>query len=89
MRNLPRFGAIIVTQKVISRKHGTNWANPILLDQLSPSALRLPRADGVLTGQRIFVDFAIPHDNAKISVGFFEGPDLFQGIAIGESKQCD
>jgi hypothetical protein len=66
------------------------WANPILLDQLSPSALRLPRADGVLTGQRIFVDFAVPHDNAKISVGFFEGPDVFQGIAIGESvKQCD
>jgi hypothetical protein len=50
----------------------------------------LPRADGVLTGQRIFVDFAVPHDNAKISVGFFEGPDVFQGIAIGESaKQCD
>jgi hypothetical protein len=47
-------------------------------------------ADGVLTGQRIFVDFAVPHDNAKISVGFFEGPDVFQGIAIGESaKQCD
>jgi hypothetical protein len=66
------------------------WANPILLDQLSPSALRLPRADGVLTGQRIFVDFAVPHDNAKISVGFFEGPDVFQGIAIGESaKQRD
>jgi hypothetical protein len=50
----------------------------------------LPRADGVLTGQRIFVDFAVPHDNAKISVGFFEGPDVFQGIAMGESaKQCD
>ena len=66
------------------------WANPILSDQLSPSALRLPRADGVLTGQRIFVDFAVPHDNAKISVGLFEGPDVFQGIAIGESaKQCD
>jgi hypothetical protein len=65
-------------------------ANPILLDQLSPSALRLPRADGILTGQRIFVDFAVPHDNAKISVGFFEGPDVFQGIAIGESaKQRD
>ena len=40
--------------------------------------------------QRIFVDFAVPHDNAKISVGFFEGPEVFQGIAIGEStKQCD
>ena len=52
------------------------WANPILLDQLSPSALRLPRADGVLTGQLIFVDFAVSHDNAKISVGFFEGPDV-------------
>jgi hypothetical protein len=22
------------------------------------------------------VDFAVPHDNAKISVGFFEGPDV-------------
>ena len=66
------------------------WANPILLDQLSPSALRLPRADGVLTGQLIFVDFAVPHDNAKISVGFFEEPDVFQSIAIGESaKQRD
>jgi len=49
------------------------WANPILLDQLSPSALRLPRADGVLTGQLIFVDFAVPHDNAKISVGSSRG----------------
>ena len=48
----------------------------------------LPRADGVLR-QRIFV-VCRSHDNAKISVGFFEGPDVFQGIAIGESaKQCD
>ena len=55
-----------------------------------PLPVRLPRADGVLTGQRIFVDFAVPHDNAKISVGFFEGPDVFQSITIGESaKQCD
>jgi hypothetical protein len=43
-----------------------------------PLPVRLPRADGVLTGQRIFVDFAVPHDNAKISVGFFEWPDVFQ-----------
>jgi hypothetical protein len=65
------------------------WANPILLDQLSPSACTIASPDGVLTGQRIFVDFAVPHDNAKI-VGFFEGPDIFQGIAIGKSaKQCD
>ena len=50
----------------------------------------MPRADGVLTRQRIFVDFAIPHDNAKISVGFFEWPDVFQGIFIGGSvKQSD
>jgi hypothetical protein len=38
-----------------------------------PLPVRLPRADGVLTGRRVFVDFAVPHDNAKISVGFFEG----------------
>jgi hypothetical protein len=55
-----------------------------------PLPVRLPRADGVLTGRCVFVDFAVPHDNAKISVGFFEGPDVFQGIAMGESaKQCD
>jgi hypothetical protein len=34
--------------------------------------------DGVLSGQRIFVDFAVPHNNAKISVGFFEWPDTEQ-----------
>ena len=51
-----------------------------------PAKKRNPCADGVLTGQRIFVDFAVPHDNAKISVGFFEGPDVSQGIAINQQK---